>query len=216
MPGNTEYEILENWCKELNLNITSEAINKFKIYAQLINEWNKKINLVSRKDISRIVSYHFVDSVSSVFLIPYNTDVADLGSGAGLPGIPIKIVRPDLKLTLIESIKKKAQFLNEVVKTLCLDNTQILSVRAELISELQCDIILVRLVGKIKDILQIANPLLRPQGRVIFYKSKHVDYEIEEAQKIASKMHYNLNQINEVKLPNINIIRKFVIYTKVL
>ncbi|MEO0072290.1 MAG: 16S rRNA (guanine(527)-N(7))-methyltransferase RsmG [candidate division WOR-3 bacterium] len=209
------YKILKDWCQTLGLKITDEEINKFRAYAQLICNWNTKINLISRKDVDRIVSYHFIDSVSSVGLISYGAQVADLGSGAGLPGIPVKIVRPDINLTLIESIKKKARFLEETIKLLNLSNTQVLAARAEMISNGLFDTMLVRLVGKIKDILKIVSPLLKVKGLVIFYKSQQVNSEIKAAQRVALKKHFVLSQVNEVILPCTHIIREFVVYTKV-
>jgi 16S rRNA (guanine527-N7)-methyltransferase len=214
MINELERKLLKDHAKALGLELTEQQLEKFNLYKKLIGEWNQKINLISRKDTSRIISYHFLDSISSVGLIPAQSMVVDLGSGAGLPGIPIKIARPDINLVLIESIKKKAVFLSHALEVLGLKESQVIAERAEKIVNLRAEVILARLVGKIKDLLKVSYHLLKKDGIIIFYKSTEVDKEISEAQKLVLKMHWELKAIKEIKLPGTELLRKLVVYTK--
>jgi 16S rRNA (guanine527-N7)-methyltransferase len=169
---------------------------------------------VSRQDIDRLVSYHFIDSISAIPEIPLNSIVCDLGAGAGLPGIPIKIVRDDINIFLVESIQKKANFLSEAVKTLGLKNAVVLNQRAETIQDIKFDVILVRLFGKIHDVLPITSKLLSPNGKIIFYKIQGVEKEIALANKILKKNNLILKSVKDITLPITGIMRKLIIYER--
>jgi 16S rRNA (guanine527-N7)-methyltransferase len=207
-----DWQVLVEWTETFGFKLSQEQIKQFQIYRQLLLDWNQKINLVSRKDIDRLISYHFIDSVSTIAEIPLNSIVCDLGTGAGLPGIPIKIIRDDITLYLVESIKKKAYFLSEAIKTLELKKTDVLNQRAETIEDKKFDVILVRLFGKIPDVLPIASKLLSRNGKIIFYKIEGVEKEIEQANKITNKYKLKFSAVKDVKLPITGILRKFVIY----
>ena len=183
--------------------------------------------MVSRKDTKSIVSYHFIDSLLVLNFLPvpspYSSpigggrtggrEVCDLGSGAGLPGIPLKIMRDDINLYLIESIQKKAAFLDLAVKELNLVNVKILAERAESIKDIKCDIVLIRLLGKIKELVPIALKLLKPAGKIIFYKSRTAQDEISEAKKVLAKFQRNTKIIEKV-IPGTGITRRLVILEK--
>ncbi len=207
-----DWDVLFDWVKKLGITLSSDKLEKFQTFHQLLIDWNKKINLVSRQDIDRLVSYHFIDSISAIPEISLNSTVCDLGTGAGLPGIPLKIIRDDITLHLIESIKKKAYFLSEAIQGLGLKNIFVLNQRAETIQNIKFDIILVRLFGKISDVLPLVSKLLSPAGKIIFYKIEGVEKEIENASKIANKNHLQLITIKKVKLPITDILRNLVVY----
>lgn len=207
-----EWEILVGWADKIGTNLTQDKLQKFQTYYQLLLDWNQKINLVSRQDTDRIISYHFIDSISSITEIPKDSIVCDLRTGAGLPGIPIKILRDDITLYLLESIKKKGCFLQEVIKTLMLEKTFLLLKRAEAIKDKKFDIILVRLFGKIFDVLPLASKLLNRNGKIIFYKIEGIEKEVERAKKVAGKTHLQIKTIKDIKLPVTEITRKVVTY----
>jgi 16S rRNA (guanine527-N7)-methyltransferase len=207
-----DWRILIDWAEKSGVKLSQDKLDKFQSYYQFLLEWNKKINLISRNDTERIVSYHFIDSITAIPDIPQNSIVCDLGTGAGLPGIPIKIIRDDIKLYLVESIKKKTYFLTEAIKTLELKNTFVLNERAETIKNMKFDIILVRLFGKIFDVLPLVSKLLFPNGKIIFYKIEGVEKEILKATNIANKYNLELTAIKDIKLPVTSILRKLVIY----
>lgn len=209
-----DWQTLVQWAENLGFHLSSEQLKQFQIYHHLLLEWNKKINLVSRQDQPRIISYHFIDSICSITEINKNSVVCDLGSGAGLPGIPIAIVRNDNKMYLIESIKKKTLFLSEAVKSLNLENTIVLNQRAETIQDKMFDIILVRLLGKIPDVLPIASKLLSSKGKIIFYKIAGVEKEIISSEKIVKKTNFKLQSVKDITLPVTGILRKLVVYER--
>ena len=213
MKNLADSSLWNNFTKQISdfgLTITAQALGKFQKYLELLLEWNQKINLVSRNDTKRLVPYHLVDSIMVLNYIPANSVVGDLGSGGGLPGIPVKIIRDDIKLYLIESIQKKAAFLSLVAKELNLSNTIILPERAEKIRDIKFDVILIRLLGKIGKIVQIALPRLKPSGKIIFYKSETAEEEIADAKKLLAKFRL-FAKIKEIVLPVSKINRRLVI-----
>jgi 16S rRNA (guanine527-N7)-methyltransferase len=211
---NIDWQTLIEWTEKLGFKLSQEQTKQFQTYHQLLLDWNQRINLVSRQDIDRLVSYHFIDSISAIPEIPLNSIVCDLGAGAGLPGIPIKIVRDDINIFLVESIQKKANFLSEAVKTLGLKNAVVLNQRAETIQDIKFNVILVRLFGKIHDVLPITSKLLSPNGKIIFYKIQGVEKEIALANKILKKNNLILKSVKDITLPITGIMRKLIIYER--
>lgn len=205
----TDWDDFTKKLARLGIFITSEQLTKFQQYYELLLKWNQKINLISRQDIDRIISYHFIDSLSAINELPTNSVVGDFGSGAGFPGIPLKIIRDDITLYLIESIQKKAAFLNLIKEELNLKNITVIAQRGEKVTNLKCDIILVRLLGRIEKVLPMVLPILKPKGKIIFYKSKTAEQEIAEANKILTK--FSLKpKIKAVPLPQTEIIRRLI------
>lgn len=170
--------------------------------------------MVSRKDTARLISYHFIDSLLVLNYLPENSTVCDLGSGAGLPGIPIKIMRDDITLYLIESIRKKAAFLSLVAEELNLEKIKILPERAENITDVKCDVVVIRLLGKIKKLVPVALPLLNKSGKIIFYKAQTAADEILEAKNVLAKFQFPPT-FHEIALPGTNIVRRLVIIKKI-
>ncbi|RKX70444.1 16S rRNA (guanine(527)-N(7))-methyltransferase RsmG [candidate division WOR-3 bacterium] len=120
-----EEEQLREGIKSLGLVVTDEQIRKLLHFADLVREGNRWVHLVSRRDLRRIVSKHILESLQIVPYLPEGASCADIGSGAGFPGIPVKIIRPDIKMTLYERKKKKALFLIEMIKTLELSGIRV-------------------------------------------------------------------------------------------
>ncbi|MEO0071231.1 MAG: 16S rRNA (guanine(527)-N(7))-methyltransferase RsmG [candidate division WOR-3 bacterium] len=178
-------------------------------YAYLIKKWNAKVNLISRKDIQRIFTYHIIDSIAVAPLIPFNARSFDFGSGAGLPGIPLTIIRPDLNMLLIESVKKKCRFLQLAITELNLGNAQVLCERAEVLQPLNCDIILSRLTGPWDKTLRYAVRHLKPSGAIILYKNPNVLEKINE--KLLQKLNLAISRTIDLKLPLSSVPRRFVV-----
>ena len=117
--------------KEINIVFTEEQLQKFYQYMNLLIEWNEKINLTAIVEPKEIILKHFIDSLTIVKYLEQNKTVIDIGTGAGFPGIPIKIIREDLKITLLDSLNKRINFLNEVIKELGLKNITAVHARIE-------------------------------------------------------------------------------------
>ena len=125
------YETITNKTKKINIEISEEQSNKLYEFMNLLLEWNKKINLTSITDPEEIIVKHFIDSFTISKYIEKDAKVIDVGTGAGFPGIPLKIIRDDLKITLLDSLNKRISFLDEVINKLKLKNIITTHARAE-------------------------------------------------------------------------------------
>ena len=126
-------KFLEYFIKdELKLEVSDETLFKFSTYERLLREWNEKFNLTAILDDDGILEKHFIDSIYSTKYVDFlDKSLCDIGSGAGFPGVPLAILIPSLKVTLVESNGKKVTFLNELKKILELDNIEVIQARAE-------------------------------------------------------------------------------------
>jgi 16S rRNA (guanine527-N7)-methyltransferase len=141
--------------------------------------WNRKINLTSLRDDGDIVIGHFLDSISAARFVPAGSRLLDIGSGAGLPGIPIKIVSPMLDVTLLDSAHKKVTFMREVIRALGLEGVTVVWGRAEDegngIERRAFDRVITRAVGPIPDILRLGEPYLAAGGRIVLMRGQRRD-----------------------------------------
>ena len=209
----------KKFCSSFQTNISDEHIQKFWTYTNLLLDWNKRIHLVSKKDAStdRIIR-HFVDSLSifKAIELPDNINILDIGSGAGFPSIPIKIVRDDVNLTLVESIHKKALFLLKLCEVLRLRNTFILNQRAENLLEEgnlenNFDIVTAKALGSIDNTAHLGTSFLKARGLLVAYKGKDVQKEIE---KINSSNEYQIKDMVKIEIPEISLLRWLIVIQK--
>ncbi|MDR2772921.1 MAG: 16S rRNA (guanine(527)-N(7))-methyltransferase RsmG [Elusimicrobiota bacterium] len=200
---------------------------KLAQYFDEIVEWNRKLNLISFKDDNDLIYRHFCDSLYAVKLIKTLSQkkqikIADIGTGAGMPGIPIKIVLPDINLSLIESITKKCKFLENVKDRLKLD-FQILNIRAEEIGvqkfhRQKYDFVLSRAVSKLSPNLELAIPLLKVGGYFIVYKTKNSILSKEEGlpsvENALKLLEASLEKVLEYNLPQQNFVYCLLAFKK--
>ena len=165
MIGELELSIL---CKVNGIHLSDDQMGKLEDYVNLLLKWNKGLNLLSRKDESSVRVSHILHSLSLVprVLLPQGCNVLDLGTGGGLPGVPIAIVRPDLRITLLDSVRKKTEALKEIVSELGISNVAVSWGRAgELkLKDLPCagfDVVLARAVAPLKDLIRWSLTLVR-------------------------------------------------------
>jgi 16S rRNA (guanine527-N7)-methyltransferase len=162
----------------LGIKITEKILNQFDCYCTELLEWNKKINLISRKDEKNLIKKHILDSLNSIKFIEKGVSVLDIGTGAGLPGIPIKIVRNDVNMELLEIRLKKVHFLKEVVKKLGIQ-VKIVRERAENVNG-KYDIVISRAVGRVKWLTEIGENLVKKEGKIITYKGEKLEEELKD------------------------------------
>lgn len=171
--------------KELNLNLTEEQIEKFEIYKKELLEWNERINLTAIRLPEEIDTKHFLDSLTVLPFIPKETKtIADIGTGAGFPGIPLAIMKPEIEVTLIESIGKKCKFLEHIREALNLENVEVVNARAEEVGAHQdyskkFDVVTARAVTKIEDLVTYSFPLLKKNGLLLAQKGTKEDIEAQ-------------------------------------
>ena len=168
--------------EEFGLN--EQQISKFQRYLELLLEWNEKFNLTAITDKDEIEEKHFIDSIELIkFFDVKNKTLLDVGSGAGFPGIPLAIVEPTLKITLLESNGKRVSFLREVVNDLDLKNVDIIQGRSEeLGTREKYDIVTARAVKELNVLLEITFYLVKVDGYFIAYKSSGIDEELLNAK----------------------------------
>jgi len=184
---------LKKQAYSIGINLRANELEKFNLYFDALLLWNKRINLVSRRDEDKI-EFHFIDSLFASKFIKSNTKVLDIGAGAGFPSIPIRIFRDDIILSVCESKRKKYLFLKYLVELLGLENVTLFCERAESLSN-SYDVILERGIGKLKYFVRIAYPLLESHGELIAYKGDNVHIEIEEALSYMRKVGIEVKQI---------------------
>jgi len=163
-------KLIEKWLAEKNLSLTGDQISALLEHIDLIKASSGRMNLVSKNDLPKLVERHLLDSllVLTVYKFPPGATVADLGSGAGFPGVPVAIARPDLKIDLIESRQRKSLFLKKVVEKLKLINVQVVNKRWERIDK-PYDIVLVRAVFNKEDLQKKVIPHLSPGGVLLHF-----------------------------------------------
>jgi len=195
-------------------------LDLFALYHRELLLWNRRINLVSQSTSREIVIRHFVDSLTPAPWIERPEGLLiDIGSGGGFPGIPLRIALPALKLTLVESSRKKTSFLAHIVRTLCLDNVSIIRERiAALIGEAACagafDTVISRAAFKLPELLRMASFLLKPEGLLIALKGPDPQEEIDEAKMVLNATGMILTACRDSRLPGTNFSRKIIIYKR--
>ena len=191
MLSSKEIEVFRRICSSFGINLSDEMVDKFQAYNALLLQWNQRMHLVSKRDAEphRIVR-HFVDSLTifKAVDIPKGAKLLDLGSGAGFPGVPIKIVRDDIRLTLVESIHKKTLFLRKLIRNLGLEGISIQNLRAEELLEKPnlegyFSLVTAKAVGRLADEARLGVPLLKTGGVLVAYKGKRVRGELEKTSQ---------------------------------
>ena len=208
----------------LNLDLTPAQLNSFRLYAEELAAWNEKFNLTAIKEPKDVEIKHFADSLSCLLAIratQHGMRLIDVGTGAGFPGVPLKIVCPDIKITLVESVGKKVKFLNHLIEKLELKNVIVIQSRAEEIGQQaehreRYDWAVARAVAVMPILLEYLLPLVKVGGKVLAQKGESAPAEAQakEAEKAARILGGTLEQIKQVELPTIVEPRYLVIFNK--
>ena len=206
------YEDLQDYA-----NVSNEQIEEFKSYYKLLIEWNEKINLTAITEEEEVITKHFADSLSIINYIPDNSKVIDVGTGAGFPGVPLKIANESLQITLLDSLNKRLLFLDEVIKELDLKDIKTIHGRAEEIAHNkdyreQYDIAVCRAVAKLNVLAEYMLPYLKVGGTFICMKGPNINEEIESSMKAIKLLGGRIEKIESFELKenqrNIIIIKK--------
>jgi 16S rRNA (guanine527-N7)-methyltransferase len=204
----------------LNLDLTPQQIAAFDIYATELAEWNEKFNLTAIKTPADVELKHFADSLSCLLVVEGPKSLIDIGTGAGFPGLPIKIIYPEMRLTLVESVGKKVTFLNQLVEKLDLKNVQVINGRAEEVGRdaahrEKYDWAVARAVAEMRTLLEYLLPLARVGGNVLAQKGESAPAETQAAERAAKLLGGRLAQMKPVELPGLPDKRYLVVFNKV-
>ncbi len=206
----------------LGITLTSRQLAAFDRYRQELLEWNAKFNLTAIRDETGIRTKHFLDSLSCLLVLRENppTRLIDIGTGAGFPGIPLKIILPQMQLTLVESVGKKADFVRHVVQTLGLDKVEVLQARAEDLGQNphyreNYDWAVARAVANMPTLVEYLLPLVKVGGSTLMMKGENGPAEAHTAEKAMRMMGGRLRQLVHVTLPGVADDRYLIVVNKV-
>lgn len=216
-----ESQVLKSGCEKLGIFLNEKQESQFIEYYKMLIEWNQVMNLTAITEYDEVMQKHFVDSLSLVKGIDLSSceKLIDIGTGAGFPGIPLKIVFPHLKIVLLDSLGKRVKFLNAVVGKLGLDNSIAIHGRAEDFSRQKeyrekFDICVSRAVANLSSLSEYCIPYVKVGGTFISYKSGAVEGELKNAQKAISILGGEEKQTLKFVLPDSDIERALVIIQK--
>jgi 16S rRNA (guanine527-N7)-methyltransferase len=207
---------VEEGARAMKTHLDRSHTTQFARHAKELLEWNRFANLTAITDLKELAEKHFLDTLPLVPLIPPDSKVLDIGSGGGFPGVPLKVMRPDLHLNLIDASRKKAHFLKHLIRALELQDIEARHARAEeLAQEVQVEarrygVIVSKAVSKLHRFLDQALPLLRRPGMVIAMKGTAVDDELERAASRIKSEALSLEK-REYRLPFLDIKRHLII-----
>ena len=202
--------------KKINIEFDDKKIEQFYKYMNLLIEWNEKINLTAITEPDDIILKHFIDSLTISKYINENKKIADIGTGAGFPGIPLKIAKPNTQMFLIDSLNKRIKFLEEVIKQNEIANTFAIHARAEEIGHNKeyrgnFDVVTSRAVARLNVLLEYMMPLVKLGGKCICLKGPNIGEELEEAKKAIDILGGKIEKVEEIELPDSDNKRTIII-----
>jgi len=215
------FDIMNQSSNNEGLQFSEKKYEQFMKYKDLIKEWNEKVNLTAIKEDEEIVKKHFIDSIK-VFKfkeLKNAKNIIDIGTGGGFPGIPMKIIKPEINIVLLDSLNKRINFLNIVIQELQLERIKAIHGRAEDFGKdinyrEQFDLCVSRAVAKLSSLSEYCLPYVKVGGYFISYKSGKVQEELDMSVNAFQILGAELKEVSEFMLPNTDIERTLVVLQK--
>lgn len=213
-------EEFEKYLKKMQIKFSEEQYNQFYRYMNLLIEWNKKINLTTIIEPKEIIIKHFVDCGTILKYLKDGENVIDIGTGAGFPGIPVKILNENLNVTLVDSLNKRINFLNEVCIALDLKNIELIHSRAEDLAKNKSyrenfDKSVSRAVANLTTLAEYDLPFIKKGGQMIAMKGFEIDEELQNAEKAINILGGKIKEVNKFTLIDTDNKRSIVLIDKV-
>lgn len=211
--------IICEYAKEIGILLKEKQIDQFYDYMNLLLEWNEKVNLTAITEPEEIILKHFIDSMTIARYIEKDAKLIDVGTGAGFPGIPLKIIREDIEVTLLDSLNKRIRFLKEVIEQLGLKNMEAIHSRVEELGRDKSkresfDCATSRAVANLSTLAEYLIPLVKPKGICISMKGPNIDEEMQQSKKSVSLLGGKIEKIEKFQLPKSDIDRNIIIIRK--
>jgi len=205
-----------------NVHLTGRQVIALTTYERELIDWNQKFNLTAIRDVAGIRTKHFLDSFSCVLAWKANppANLIDVGTGAGFPGIPLKIIYPNTKVTLVESVSKKAMFCQHIVSLLGLENVEVVNARAEDLGQMRehregYDWAIARAVANMRVLSEYLLPLVQVGGTMLAQKGESGPAEVHSAEKAIKLLGGEVRQLLPVTLPGVVEERNLVVVYKI-
>ena len=205
----------------LGIDLTEKQIQQFISYYEKLVEWNEMMNLTAITEYDEVMKKHFIDSMTLIkaFDVNQSASVIDVGTGAGFPGLVLKIAFPNLKITLLDSLNKRIQFLNEVIGNLGLDGVETIHGRAEDFAKPgklreKYDLCVSRAVANLSTLSEYCLPFVKVGGYFISYKSGEIDEELENSKNAIKLLNAKVEEVIKYRLPDSDIQRSIVVIKK--
>ena len=213
-------ELMNENSKELNIELTDLQLEQFYNYMNILIEWNKFMNLTGITEPEEIITKHFIDSLTVLDKIGKNATIIDVGTGAGFPGIPIKIAFPETKVVLLDSLNKRIKFLNEIIEKLNLKNIETIHGRAEEYGRNKnhrekYDIAIARAVAPLNILLEYLMPFAKVNGKCLCMKGSSSEEEIQSGKNAIKILGGELIKTEEFYIPNTDMKRRIIQVNKI-